>query len=97
MVDRGLSVPLARFPRIRYSRVVSPGSFRVKCASACVRLASRLMDDPLEVIGDWVDALTEQYGQDGLPPWDRYEAAIVLIEQAQRLLMPERRLRLVTE
>jgi len=28
------------------------------------------MDDPLEIIGDWVDALTEQYGQDGLPPWD---------------------------
>ena len=27
----------------------------------------------------------------------RYEAAIALIEQAQRLLMPERRLRLVTE
>ena len=49
-----------------------------------------------EVIGDWVDALTEQYGQDGLPPWDRYEAAIALIEQAQQLLMPERRLRLVT-
>jgi hypothetical protein len=55
------------------------------------------MDDPLEVIGDWVDALTEQYGQDGLPPWDRYEAAIALIEQAQQLLMPERRLRLVPE
>jgi len=54
------------------------------------------MDDPLEVIGDWVDALTEQYGHDGLPPWDRYEAAIALIEQAQQLLLPERRLRLVT-
>ena len=69
----------------------------VKCAGCAVRLASRLMDDPLEVIGDWVDALTAQYGQDGLPPWDRYEAAIALIEQAQRLLMPERRLRIVTE
>jgi hypothetical protein len=43
-----------------------------------------------------VDALTEQYGQDGMPPWDRYEAAIALIEQAQQLLLPERRLRLVT-
>jgi hypothetical protein len=53
------------------------------------------MEDPLEIIGDWVDALTEQYGQVGLPPWDRYEAAIALIEQAQQLLMPERRLRLV--
>ena len=68
----------------------------MKCACCAVRLPSRLMDDPLEVIGDWVDALTEQYGQDGLPPWDRYEAAIALIEQAQQLLMPERRLRLVT-
>ncbi len=46
------------------------------------------MDDPLEVIGDWLDALTEQYGAEGLPPWDRYEAAIALIEQAQRLLTP---------
>ena len=54
------------------------------------------MDDPLEIIGDWVDALTEQYGRDGLPTWDRYEAAIALIAQAQQLLMPERRLRLVT-
>ena len=68
----------------------------VKCVSAVVWLASRFMEDPLEIIGDWVDALTEQYGQDGLPPWDRYEAAIALIEQAQQLLMPERRLRLVT-
>ncbi len=68
----------------------------MKCARCAVRLTSRLMDDPLEVIGDWVDALTEQYGQDGLPPWDRYEAAIALIEQAQQLLLPERRLRLVT-
>ena len=67
----------------------------MKCASAGDWLTSRLMDDPLEIIGDWVDALTEQYGRDGLPPWDRYEAAIVLIEQAQQLLMPERRLRLV--
>ena len=75
---------------------MSPGALKVKCASASVWLASRRMDDPLEVIGDWVDALTEQYGQDGLPPWDRYEAAIALIEQAQRLLMPERSLRLVT-
>ena len=25
-------------------------------------LASRPMDDPLEIIGDWLDALTEQYG-----------------------------------
>lgn len=69
----------------------------VKCARAGDWLTSRLMDDPLEVIGDWVDALTEQYGQDGLPPWDRYEAAIALIEQAQQLLMPERRLRVITE
>ena len=29
----------------------------MKCASAGVRLPSRLMDDPLEIIGDWVDAL----------------------------------------
>ena len=72
------------------------GVFRVKCASVSVWLASRLMDDPLEIIGDWVDALTEQYGRDGLPTWDRYEAAIALIAQAQQLLMPERRLRLVT-
>lgn len=62
-----------------------------------VQLASRFMDDPLEVIGDWVDALTEQYGQAGLPPWERYEAAIALVEQAQQLLMPERRLRLIPE
>jgi hypothetical protein len=55
------------------------------------------MDDPLEVIGDWVDALTEEYGKDWLPPWDRYEAAIALIEQAQQLLMPHRSLRLLTE
>jgi hypothetical protein len=69
----------------------------VKCATPSVGLAPQLTDDSLEVIGDWVDALTEQYGQDGLPPWDRYEAAIDLIEKAQQLLMPERRLRLVTE
>ena len=36
-----------------------------KCASGGVWLASRLMDDPLEIVGDWVDALTEQYGKDG--------------------------------
>ena len=68
--------------------MVKAGAFRVKCADAGDWLTSRLMDDPLEIIGDWVDALTEQYGQDGLPPWDRYEAAIALIEQAQRLLWP---------
>ena len=56
---------------------VAPGAFKVKCASASVWLASRRMDDPLEIIGDWVDALTEQYGQDGAP-----------IEQAQQSLMP---------
>ena len=77
--------------------MVEAGAFRVKCAGWTVRLPSRLMDDPLEIIGDWVDALTEQYGHDGLPPWDRYEAAIALIEQAQQLLMPERRLRLVND
>ena len=68
---------------------MSPGAFRVKCPNASVWLASWRMDDPLEVIGDWVDALTEQYGQDGLLSGDRYEAAIALIEQAQQVLFQQ--------
>lgn len=53
------------------------------------------MDDPLEIVGDWIDALTEQYGPAGLPPWDRFEAAIRLIERAQQLLLPQRRIWLI--
>ena len=45
----------------------------MKCANSEVRLTSRLMDDPLEAIGDWVDALTEQYGHDALLPQSQDE------------------------
>ena len=47
------------------------------------------MDNATEIVADWVDALTEQFGADGLPPFDRYAAAIDLVELAQRVLCPD--------
>ena len=49
----------------------------------------RRMDNATEIVADWVDALTEQFGADGLPPFDRYAAAIDLVELAQRVLCPD--------
>ena len=61
----------------------------------CRRMVTvRSMDFAVDIVAGWVEALEAQYGPDE-PARDRYEAAIELVEQAQRMLLPERRLRLV--
>jgi hypothetical protein len=52
------------------------------------------VDFAVDIVAGWVQALEAQYGP-GEPGWDRYEAAIQLVEQAQLLVQPERKLRLV--
>ena len=67
----------------------------MKCECGLFWFSVRGVDDPVDIVGGWVAALNARFGAEGLPAPDRFQAAIELVEQAQEILRPVVRLRLV--